>query len=104
MSPTKSPGSVAAMRRAMAASSAVTAEPEIVPEPAPAPVPAGQDKADKWPARISLTASPEMKRALDLARVDDGIEATARIRAMIALWQSDDRLRVRVDKLARSLR
>ena len=39
-----------------------------------APMPAEQDKPDRWPARISMTASPEMKRALDLARLDDGIE------------------------------
>lgn len=86
------------MRRAVAASAVP------VPEPAPVLVPAEQERPDKWPARISLTASADMKRALDLARVDDGIEATARIRAMIALWQSDERLRARVDKLARSLR
>jgi glucose/arabinose dehydrogenase len=69
-----------------------------------APMPAEQDKPDRWPARISMTASPEMKRALDLARLDDGIEVTARIRAMITLWQEDRRLRARVDKLARTLR
>ena len=69
-----------------------------------APMPAEQDKPDRWPARISMTASPEMKRALDLARLNDGIEVTARIRAMITLWQEDRRLRARVDKLARTLR
>jgi len=70
----------------------------------PAPMPAEQDKPDRWPARISMTASLEMKRALDLARLDDGIEVTARIRAMITLWQEDRRLRDRVDKLAKALR
>lgn len=69
-----------------------------------APMPAEQDKPDRWAARISMTASPEMKRALDLARLDDGIEVTARIRAMITLWQEDRRLRDRVDKLAKTLR
>jgi len=69
-----------------------------------APMPAEQDKPDRWPARISMTASTEMKRALDLARLDDGIEVTARIRAMITLWQEDRRLRARVDKLAKTLR
>jgi hypothetical protein len=45
-----------------------------------------------------------MKRALELARVEDGIVATARIRAMIQLWQEDERLRARVNKRARDLR
>jgi len=74
------------------------------PEPAPAPMAAEQSRPDKWSARISMTASPEMKRELELARLDDGIEVTARLRAMITLWQTDVRLRARVDKLARTLR
>jgi hypothetical protein len=51
-----------------------------------------------------MTASREMKRDLDTARIDDGSEVTARLRAMIALWQQDARLRARVDELARELR
>src|SRR5271165_5537265 len=58
----------------------------------------------KWDARMSLTLSKEMKRALDVARADDGLEGTARIRAMITLWQEDERLRRRIDRLARNLR
>jgi len=57
-----------------------------------------------WDARMSLTLSKEMKRALDVARVDDGVEGTVRIRAMITLWQEDERLRRRIDKLAKTLR
>jgi hypothetical protein len=57
-----------------------------------------------YSARISHTTTPEQKRALDMARVDDGIEATARLRAMTQLWIEDERLRARVDKLARTLR
>ncbi len=59
---------------------------------------------EKWPARISMTASREMKRDLEAARLDDGIEVTARLRAMITLWQKDPALRVRVDELAKGLR
>ena len=51
------------------------------------PMPVEQPKPSEWPARISMTASPEMKRDLELARLDDGIEVTARLRAMITLWQ-----------------
>jgi hypothetical protein len=69
-----------------------------------APMPAEQDRPEKWPARISMTASPDMKRDLELARLDDGIEVTARLRAMITLWQEDPKLRTRVDKRARDLR
>jgi hypothetical protein len=57
-----------------------------------------------YSARISHTTTPDQKRALDLARVEDGIEATARLRAMTQLWMEDERLRARVDKLARTLR
>ena len=57
-----------------------------------------------YSARISHTTTPEQKRALDLARVEDGIEATARLRAMTQLWIEDERVRTRVDKLARGMR
>jgi hypothetical protein len=69
-----------------------------------APMPAEQDRPEKWPARISMTTSRQMKRDLEIARVDDGIEVTARLRAMIALWQEDPKLRARVDKLAKDMR
>lgn len=51
-----------------------------------------------------MTASQDMKRDLELASLDDGIEVTARLRAMITLWQEDPKVRARVDKLARTLR
>jgi hypothetical protein len=76
----------------------------LAPKDTPPPMPAQQDQPVKWAARISMTASPEMKRDLELARLDDGIEVTARLRAMIALWQEDPKLRARVDKMAKDLR
>jgi hypothetical protein len=63
------------------------------------PAPARQAER-KWGARMSLTLTTAMKKALERARVEDGIEGTARIRAMIALWQSDERLRQRIDREA----
>jgi hypothetical protein len=54
----------------------------------------------KYNARMSLTLPEEMKQALEMARVMDKIEGTARIRAMIRLWQTDERLRRRVDRAA----
>jgi hypothetical protein len=41
---------------------------------------------------MSLTPSTAMRKALERARVEDSIEGTARIRAMIALWQPDEPL------------
>lgn len=58
----------------------------------------------EYTARMDLTVTPAMKRALAQARLDDGTEATARIRAMIDLWQHDGALRVRVNQRARDLR
>lgn len=73
--------------------------------PAPrTPMPAEQPKPVTYSARINLTTTPEQNRALDLARIEDGIDKTARLRAMIALWQQDERLRRRIDKMAQSWR
>jgi hypothetical protein len=106
----------------VASPSAPTAEAVVQPAPqAPAAAPAqpapaaaeaaprarhatAEPKAPAWDARMSLTLSKEMKRALDIARAEDGIEGTARIRAMIALWESDERLRKRIDREARTYR
>jgi hypothetical protein len=74
-----------------------------MPAAAPA-MPAAQKTPERWPERISLKTDTDMKRALEQARLDDRIEVTARIRAMIQLWQEDDRLRARVDRRARDLR
>ena len=98
-----------------ATAAAPAVQPPARPEP-PAPSPAtsappaahpehhDQAPPETWDARMSMTLSRAMKRDLDLARADDGIEGTARVRAMIRLWQQDERLRRRVDKLAKSLR
>lgn len=68
------------------------------------PMPAEQKTPKDWPVRIPLNVDEEMRRALEQARVDDRIETTARIRAMIQLWQEDERLRTRVNRRARDLR
>lgn len=61
-------------------------------------------KGEKWPARISMTASGSMKYELEAARLNDGIEVTARLRGMIELWRTDPEVRARVDDLAKRLR
>jgi|SRR5579875_1174083 len=67
-----------------------------------APMPAETDGKAKatYPVRVPMQTNADQKRALEQARVDDGIQATARLRAMVALWMTDDRVRARVDKLA----
>lgn len=52
--------------------------------------------------RVAVPMPKDMRDALALARVDDDIEATVRIRAMVELWMHDERLRARVDKLAKT--
>jgi hypothetical protein len=63
-------------------------------------MPAAQKPPKRWPVRVPLNVDEEMRRDLELARLDDRIDTTARIRAMIRLWQEDDRLRARVNKRA----
>ena len=103
MSPMKRASTVDGLKRGIGTGGPAALDTPEVREPAPT-LPADQPKAEKWPARISMTASREMKRDLEAARIDDGIEVTARLRAMITLWQSDPQLRVQVDELAKSLR
>lgn len=67
-------------------------------------MPGEQPTPMAYPIRLSLTTTAEQNRALDMARVEDGVDKTARIRAMIALWQQDEKIRRRVDKAARSWR
>jgi hypothetical protein len=67
-------------------------------------MPAETDGRAKYPVRVPMQTNAEQKRALEQARVDDGIQATARLRAMVALWMTDDRIKAKVDKLAPSWR
>jgi hypothetical protein len=77
---------------------------------APAPLAAGPPPADQprpvkaWPVRIPLNVDDEMRRALEQARTAYRIETTARIRAMISLWQEDETFRARVNELAPDFR
>jgi hypothetical protein len=60
--------------------------------------------ASPYRERISITLTIGQIQALRIARAQDGIQATARIRAMIGLWQDDPELRDRIDRLARDWR
>lgn len=67
---------------------------------APAGMPAQQDRARAFDQRLNLMLDADMITALREARAADGIEATARIRAMIWHWQNDPKFRAKVDKKA----
>jgi hypothetical protein len=54
--------------------------------------------------RLPLTLRPEDHAELLMARARDGVEATARMRAMVALWREDLELRRRIDERAREMR
>jgi hypothetical protein len=90
------PSSVSSLRAAAAAPAPLAASAEPIPEEQP--------RAKEWPVRIPLNVDDGMRRALEQARVDDRIETTARIRAMIHLWQEDDQFRARVNELAATFR
>lgn len=52
--------------------------------------------------RAGLYLHNDDYRALGLAKLDDGCDYNARVRAMIALWRSNTRFRNQVDRLART--
>lgn len=74
------------------------------PAPKSRTMPTEQQKQPTYSARIELTTTPEQNRALEEARITDRIGKTARIRAMIALWERDERLRKRIDREAQNWR
>jgi hypothetical protein len=52
-------------------------------------------------SRLALRTTGRQVQALSSAHARDGIRSAARIRAMIALWMDDPRLRARIDRVAR---
>ena len=71
------------------------------PVPAPAAMPATTEKLSPFGVNTTLTLPRAMKRALDLARADDGIDNTRRVRAMIELWRDNTNVRRSIEKIAR---
>jgi hypothetical protein len=69
---------------------------------APAATPADADRPEAYPERILLKVPADMKRDLELAKVEDRIEISARIRAMISLWRDGGEFRADVDRRART--
>lgn len=99
------PSSVDTLRAAASAPAPLAASPPApLPPVAPVQEVQPQQRAKEWPVRIPLNVDEEMRRALEQARVDDRIETTSRVRAMIQLWQDDDEFRARVNELAATLR
>ena len=68
---------------------------------AAAPMPAEQKKEDAFPHRVTLPLTVDQWQALKQARIEDEIEHSYRVRAAVMLWMEDERLRARIDKLAK---
>jgi len=51
-------------------------------------------------ARSTVDLPVAHREALDAARAEDGVDVTARIRAMVRLWVEDPQLAKRVDEMA----
>jgi len=67
--------------------------------------PAEAERKDvAYPERLSITTTAAQIKALRMARAADGIQATARLRALIAAWMDDSpegrKLRERIDRAA----
>lgn len=78
-----------------------TREPKRAARPRPAAqMPAEQKPQATYDKRIPFMTDAEQHKALAMARLEDGIEATTRLRAMVKLWMESEQFRKRVDKLA----
>ncbi|MFF6984220.1 hypothetical protein ACFZAV_42660 [Streptomyces sp. NPDC008343] len=76
----------------------------VTPVGAAVTMPAEQDRPRAlYSARITFTTTEQQRKALEEAKITDRIDKTARLRAMVALWEQDERLRKRVDKLAQTM-
>jgi hypothetical protein len=69
----------------------------------PATMPAAQEKPAKYSARLNATMTEKMRKELKMAGVEDGIDDTVRIRAMITVWSEHPNYRRMVDKVAKDL-
>jgi hypothetical protein len=67
-----------------------------------APMPAAQKKEDAFPHRVTLPLTVDQWNALKQARNEDEIEHSYRVRAAVMLWMEDEKLRARIDKLAKA--
>jgi hypothetical protein len=97
--PKRRPSSSTQLKAAPTAPQEATQSPETGPKQRPSDPP--EPEGVPGEKRITLPLWQALWRALQLARVDDGIDTTIRIRSMIELWVHDDRIRTRVDKLAK---
>lgn len=55
---------------------------------------------DAYPKRLSMTLTPDQMSRLKQARVNDDVQSTYRIRAMIDLYFGNPEFRMRVDTIA----
>ncbi len=53
--------------------------------------------------RLTLPLTPELDKALKLAKIEDGIDTATRLRAMIGVYLEKERYRASVDNRARHM-
>lgn len=87
--PDGEPASTAAVTASTAAVTAAAGE-----------MPVRQKGTLTWPERLSLPLSHEQMKLLKTARVDDGIDSSFRLRAMITVWSEDSQFRAQVNAQA----
>lgn len=84
---------------------ATPAAPRREPAAPVAPMPITQEGTDATrPKRLMVPLSVDEDRALKEYRLDDGLPAAARMRAMLQLYREDERFRKRVDAVAQRMR
>lgn len=75
------------------------------PSSAPPPMPIAQaETATGRPQRLMVPLSADEDRALKTFRLDDGVPAAARVRAMLQLYREDPRFRKKVDETVKRMR
>ncbi|WP_214369798.1 hypothetical protein [Pseudonocardia sp. H11422] len=88
--------------RKPAAKKPAAARTEPAPEAPASPAPRVLIPTTTEAKRAGLYLHADDYRELGMAKLNDGADLNARIRAMIALWRSNERYRNAVDKLART--
>lgn len=62
-----------------------------------------KDGGEAFPKRVSLALTEEAFRALNLAKLDDGVNVANRLRAMVDLWGTNSRWKNAANRHARQL-
>lgn len=106
--PAAAPAPAKRARKATAKPRPATAKPRpaaAAPSSAQPPMPIAQAEiATGRPQRLMVPLSADEDRALKTFRLDDGVPAAARVRAMLQLYREDPRFRKKVDETVKRMR